>query len=206
METRGSALDLNQAAAAYAEQLPQVLWYLEKRGISEDLARRFELGFVGSPMMGDESYEGRLAIPYRTPAGVIDIRFRRVDDRPDRKYLSRDGATSHLYNVEGLHSARSLVAITEGELDCITLSGLGIPAVGAPGAESWQKHWGRLFDGFQRILVFADGDEAGRSLSGQLAKSLRNVIKMPVPEGYDVNKLFLDPGYGPDWILEKVNG
>jgi len=36
----------------------------------------FHLGVVVDPLPGHEQFLGRVAIPYVTPSGVVDIRFR----------------------------------------------------------------------------------------------------------------------------------
>ncbi len=50
----------------------------------------FRLGFVANPETGHEIYQGKLAIPYITPSGVIDIRFRSLNNDSGPKYLLYD--------------------------------------------------------------------------------------------------------------------
>ena len=67
-----------QAASTYQTDLSgdtAAREYLAKRGLSSALDT-FRLGVVRRPLPGHEGYAGRLAIPYLTPAGVVNIRFR----------------------------------------------------------------------------------------------------------------------------------
>ena len=65
---------LEKATESYAQNLQEIVPYLQSRGITEQTAIMFRLGFVREPEMGHEPYVGKLAIPYLTPTGVIDIR------------------------------------------------------------------------------------------------------------------------------------
>ncbi len=82
---------LAKATENYEGNLSEALPYLTGRGITEATARMFRLGFVGNPEAGHEPYLGKLAIPYLTPSGVIDIRFRSLNNDSGPKYLSRPG-------------------------------------------------------------------------------------------------------------------
>jgi len=78
---------LTEAAERYSNSLtPQAVSYLEGRGISQEVSRTFLLGSVVEPSAGHELAEGMLSIPYRTPAGVVGIKFRRLDEGTP-KYL-----------------------------------------------------------------------------------------------------------------------
>ena len=71
----------------------------------------FRLGFVANPETGHEPYAGKLAIPYITPSGVIDIRFRSLSNDSGPKYLSRPGATTHIFNVMALQTDADVLVI-----------------------------------------------------------------------------------------------
>ena len=87
---------LAKATENYERNLGEALPYLLSRGITEETARMFRLGFVKNPETGHELYQGKLSIPYLTPAGVIDIRFRSLSNDSGPKYLSRPGASTHI--------------------------------------------------------------------------------------------------------------
>jgi hypothetical protein len=175
--------------------------YLEGRGITEDTAVTARLGVVDEPIHGDnESAFSRLTIPYITRSGVVDLRYRciRGHDCGEvgcAKYLGRPGSSLRIYGVEDLVSAGDTIAVTEGELDRLILRQLGYPSVGLPGAESWKRHWHRLFEDFERIVVFGDGDSAGRRFIKKFMDEFpQSTEGVQLPDEEDVNSMFLLEG------------
>jgi len=84
----------------------------------------------------------------------------------------------------------------------ITLSAcVGIPCIGVPGANSWKKHYTRLLADFERVFVFADGDQPGKEFAASLARELPvTVVQMPDEE--DVNSCYVK--YGSQYIRERM--
>lgn len=174
-------------------------------------ALSFRLGVVVDPLPGDEPAEGRLAIPYLTRAGVVGIRYRCLADHDHGeqncpKYWGYPGAESRLYNVAALFGSGDFVCITEGELDSEILVQIGLPSVGVPGASNWKKHFSRIFEDYTRVLVFADGDEAGRAFGKKVASEVESATVIPMPDGLDVNEVFLHPDFGTHWLKSKAEG
>lgn len=171
--------------------------YLLNRGFGPEVASTFRLGVVRRPLVGHESYAGRLCIPYLTPAGPVNLRFRCIEQHlkceGHAKYLSMDGVESNLFNVLDLKKDSPFIGVTEGELDAITLSMCGIPAVGVPGVENWQDHFSRCLEDFDTIYSFADGDTAGRKFGRFLAKEAK-ARPVAMPKGMDVNALYKEGG------------
>jgi len=192
---------LEQATSHYQQAVNLAEGYLINRGLSLQDAEYFRLGVVHQPLVGHEAYEGRLAIPYITPAGVVDLRFRAINHE-EPKYLSLPGSETRLYNVNALFKATDWIAVCEGEIDTITLTKLGIPAVGVPGVKNIKSHHYRILADFQRIYVFADGDPAGKEFTKELARKVSGVTPIAIPEGEDVNSLFTKQG--SDWFRGKV--
>jgi DNA primase len=192
---------LEQATSHYQQAVNLAEGYLINRGLSLQDAEYFRLGVVHQPLVGHEAYEGRLAIPYITPAGVVDLRFRAINHE-EPKYLSLPGSETRLYNVNALFKATDWIAVCEGEIDTITLTKLGIPAVGVPGVKNIKSHHYRILADFQRIYVFADGDPAGKEFTKELARKVSGVTPIAIPEGEDVNSLFTKQG--SDWFKGKV--
>ena len=192
---------LEQATSHYQQAVNLAEGYLVNRGLSLQDAEYFRLGVVHQPLVGHEAYEGRLAIPYITPAGVVDLRFRAINHE-EPKYVSLPGSETRLYNVNALFKATDWIAVCEGEIDTITLTKLGIPAVGVPGVKNIKSHHYRILADFQRIYVFADGDPAGKEFTKELARKVSGVTPIAIPEGEDVNSLFTKQG--SDWFRGKV--
>lgn len=175
--------------------------YLEGRGITEDTAVWARLGVVDEPIHGDdESPYSRLSIPFITRSGVVDLRYRCIRGHACGevgcpKYLGRPGSFLRIFGVEALVSAGDTIAVTEGELDTLILRQLGYPSVGLPGAESWKRHWHRLFEDFSRIIVFGDGDAAGRRfIKRMLDEFPQSTEGAQLPDGEDVNSIYLKEG------------
>lgn len=194
---------LEQATAVYQDQVAAVLPYLEARGISQASVDMFRLGYVAEPCIGHEQYAGRLAIPYATPTGVVDVRFRAVTDDDSPKYLSRPGAESHLFNVTAFQAESDMIAICEGELDTIITHGeCGIPAIGIPGANGWKTWYGRAFADYPRVFVLCDGDQPGRDLGRKIAQQIELATVVVMPDGMDVNDVYMSEG--PDGVRKRL--
>jgi len=185
---------LEKATENYAQNLQEIVPYLQSRGITEQTATMFRLGFVREPEMGHEPYVGKLAIPYLTPTGVIDIRFRSLNSDGGPKYLSRPGATTHIYNINALSNDSDVLAICEGELDTVVATQAGFSAVGLPGANNWKSFYTRVLADWSKVVLLCDGDNAGREMAKHLSRELDNVFPVFMPEGQDVNDVYLLEG------------
>ena len=185
---------LAKATTNYEQNLDEILPYLMGRGITEETARTFRLGFVKEPEIGHEPYIGKLSIPYLTPAGPIDLRFRSIVMDNGPKYLSRPGATTHIYNVQALYEESEVLAICEGELDTVVATQAGFNAVGLPGANNWKPFYARVLADWGKIVLLCDGDNAGREMAKNLSRELDNVFPVFMPEGADVNDVYLNEG------------
>jgi len=192
---------LATAVGTFEEQLGAEVaaqGYLLGRGVDEAAARTFRLGFVGADAPhGFRQFRGRLAIPYLTPAGPVDIRFRcircagRCEGHP--KYAGRAGVTPDLFNVAALHRESNVLAICEGEFDALTLDRL-VPTVGVPGAQLWQPFHARLMEDYDRVLILADPDEAGDKLADRIRGQVEQAEVIRLPDGDDVNSVWVREG------------
>ena len=160
------------------------------------------LGVVLEPETGHEAFQGRLSIPYITKTGVVDLRFRSLNPAVEPKYMGMTGMETKMYNVIDTERAGDWIGVCEGELDTITLSHcIGIPCIGVPGANSWKKHYNRILADFERVFVFADGDQPGKEFATSLARELPVTI-VTMPDGEDVNSVYVK--YGADYIRERA--
>jgi 5S rRNA maturation endonuclease (ribonuclease M5) len=191
---------LGRLATRYNEGLDEgTLSYLADRGLGPDAVHGFRLGLVVDPDPLHEEYRGRLSIPYITPTGVVSMRFRCLEDHNCRdvgcpKYIQSKGEPTHIYNVQALHDADTIVGVCEGEIDAQTATLAGLPSVGIPGAENWKPFWYRLFQDFERVIVLGDGDKAGRGFASKLSHSIPGGEAKVLPEGMDVNSYVVSKG------------
>lgn len=185
---------LGLASQKYAANIYQAEDYLRSRGITMEVARLARLGVVAEAEIGHEAFTGRLSIPYVTKTGVVDLRFRSLNPAVEPKYMGMTGAETRMYNVLDIERAGDFIGICEGEIDTLTLSSLvGIPCIGVPGANSWKKHYTRLLADFERVFVFADGDQPGKEFATSLARELPVTI-IQLPDGQDVNSMYVQEG------------
>lgn len=201
-QSKSQKESLGRAVVHYAKHIAGAEDYLARRGITLADARTAHLGLVVEPLPGHEQFVNRLAIPYITPTGVVDIRFRSMYGE-EPKYMGMSGTETRLYNVAAISQATDFIAVCEGEIDAITLTQkCGIPAIGVPGANSWKRHYSKLLQDFERIYVFADGDQPGSDFGKKLAREVQGVIVINMPDGEDVNSIFNKQGI--EFFREKV--
>lgn len=202
---------LTETAQRYHDALNvETISYLRDRGVTKEAAATFLLGTVTDPAPGHEHAVGCLSIPYRTPTGVVAVKFRRVDGGTP-KYLWPTGQKVGMFNVVDLHAGSPVLAVCEGELDTLVMSALvGVPAIGVAGVSQWKPWFPKMLEGFDRVVVFADNDvkEDGRNPGMELAKRIKEDVDRAVvvnlPDNKDVNALFLEDG--KDWLYERAMG
>ena len=193
---------LLQATHQYASQIHLATEYLATRNLSVEEAQRFHLGVVKDALPGHEQYTGRLAIPYITPSGVVDIRFRAIGNA-DPKYMGMPGAKTSMFNAQVVLTASDYICVTEGEIDCITVSvKTNHPAIGIPGANNWKPFYSKILDDFETVIVLADGDTAGMDFGKKVSRELGNVNIVQMPEGHDVNSIVMLEG--AEFINERI--
>jgi len=193
---------LLQATQRYAAKIELAEEYLLSRQLSVEEAKVFHLGVVEDPLPGHEAYKGRLAIPYITPSGVVDIRFRGIHNE-DPKYMGLVGAKTTMFNTQACFVADKYICVTEGEFDCIMMTVKTMhPTIGIPGANNWKPHYAKILDDFDTVIVLADGDAAGLEFGKKISRELGNVNIVSMPEGEDVNSVMIKRG--SDWIDERI--
>lgn len=187
---------LAEAANNYHRNVDMAAEYLARRGITKEAASQHLLGYVteDNVAVGHEAFINRVAIPYLTTSGVIDIRFRSIADEVTPKYLGRVGAELTLYNPLAFSIPSDVIAVCEGEIDTITANMCGIPAIGLAGVNAWKPFYARAFGDYQRVLVLADGDQPGRELGKKIATQVDQAVVIVMPDGMDVNGTYLMEG------------
>jgi DNA primase len=187
----------------YHEQLksldaaPLLEYLTQERKLSLETIDRFMLGAVVSPDVLDEEAKGMISIPYNTPNGPVALRFRRPPQREHGpKYWQPPHSDLTIFNTPAFFASEETIAITEGEMDCITLVQAGIPAVGIPGASAWKGHYELLFEGYASVVICADNDDtgAGRKFAAKVAQKVPGPNVVLMPEGHDVNSYYAEYG------------
>lgn len=183
----------------YEQNVDLAADFLSARLLDRDAAIGLRLGVVSEPYESDHArFVGRLAIPFVTPAGVVNMRFRCLKPHDCKsvgchKYDSIAGLGTRLYNVSALHSKGARVGCSEGELDAaVATHVLGLPTVGVPGIKNWKDHFGRCFADYDEVLVFADADEdeeRGLKHARRAVKDIGGAARLIVPPmGHDLTE------------------
>lgn len=172
----------------------------ERRGITEDTVRAWELGHDGR----------RYYIPIRDEVGRC-VNIRRYDpDASDStaKMISwrRGFGAARIWPFSSLDRVRGgddeFVLITEGEMDCLVALQMGFAAMTATGgAGTWRSTWNHYFRGVDVVICY-DADEAGHRGAVNVARNLRGVassvriVRLPLtePPGADLTDYFIGHG------------
>jgi hypothetical protein len=182
---------LEALVSRFEQSQTQLRPYLTGRGLA-GAAERFRLGYVEPADDVARRYWHRMAVPYLTPTGVVQIRYKCVLDHDHKatgcsKMLGESGVEVTLYNPGTLLGATGPVVLVEGEPDTWAIETLaGLRAVGIPGAQAWKRHpyWARCFVGLDLILP-VHGDDAGDSLAATIAADLPEAKIVRLSDGDD---------------------
>jgi len=204
-----------------------ILDYLIDRGISLDLVERYKIGFHASGdnvealhKYGREKVEatgllysggrwalaGQITIPYISNGRVLMVRGKDIAG----KYKTLMGDQPRLFNGDGLKEA-DMALICEGEFDTLVLQELlktspdaslrniAVVGVAGTGALPEGKDFPKYFEGFRRVYLGFDADNAGRKGAAALHEL------MPAQ-----SKTLEIPEQGADWtdwlIARSTNG
>ncbi len=130
--------------------------WLKGRGLTEATIADFKIA--------EQTRDGKTyaVFPYLRDGVLINVKYRNVAEKKDMR--QEGGAEPCLFGWHLIDPKARTVAITEGEIDAMTLHQCGIPALSVnagAGNHQWiENDWDRL-ERFSEILVFFDGDEAG---------------------------------------------
>ncbi len=199
---------LKRATLQYQAHLDDAAQYLEGRGIDLEFAAAVGLGVVRNPEAMHAEYEGRLAIPYLTDAGPVQMAFRCIKNHDCKfehcpKLLRPKGWPNRLYGVQSARQADDWIAVAEGEIDAITLQMIGIPAIGVPGSESFKDWYPSVFEDFSKVYIFADGDDAGTKMISMWRDRIETaIISIQMPDKEDVNSMFVKRG--ADYLVGRI--
>jgi hypothetical protein len=162
-------------------------------------AKRLPLDFLRGLGLDDVHVQGRpaLRIPYTNECGEeIAVRFRMALEGPQR-FRWRRGDKAALYGLWRLDEARraGYVVIVEGESDSHTLWLHDIPALGLPGAGTWQETWAEYLADIPTIYVVVEPDGGGQAVMRWLATSaIRQRSQIVRLDAKDPSALYLaDP-------------
>lgn len=166
------------------ETKPKAIEYLESRGISAEVARRYKI----TTQTGRDNI---LVFPFYDDQGVMQfVKYRKTDfdrSRDKNKEWCEANTMPILFGMAQCEDFTRLV-ITEGQLDSLSLSTAGIKnAVSVPtGAVgfTWLANCWDWINKFQEIVVFGDCEKGKITLIETLEKRLQKKVKCVRMEDY----------------------
>lgn len=152
-----------------------------------------------------EAPYGGIAIPYLKREGELHaVQYRLTEEKVEGvdRFKWRKGDTPILYGLWRLceWTGSDTLYLCEGTSDTWTLWHADLPALGIPSASTWREEWWREVEGFERIVLIPDADDAGAGLVQKLAEtcpdSLRERVQvLQLPDGVkDANELWQREG------------
>jgi len=113
-------------------------------------------------------------------------------------WLGGQGLGQIPYGLEQLETRRAkALVLTEGESDTLALRLAwpdSIVAIGIPGASSWRPEWKTITDGFERVYLSFDADEAGQKLAAAVQADLPEATNLLLPKGADTRAVLQQLG------------
>lgn len=169
--------------------------WLNSRGLTDETIAAFK---VGEQVNGQKAYA---VLPYLRDGVLVNAKYRNPAEKKDMR--QEGGAEPCLFGWHLIDPKCRTVAITEGEIDAMTLHQCGIPALSVnagAGNHQWiENDWLRL-ERFSEILVCFDDDEAGQKGAAEVIKRLGNDRCKPVTfPAKDANDYLLAGAEGVDF-------
>ncbi len=172
--------------------------YLAERGITEETAREFGVGFYAGPGL----MHRRLVIPIHNAEGQLMAYCGRSVDQTQPRYRVPPGFAKSeiLFNMNrAAAGVGNSVVVVEGFFDCMNVHQAGVRSVVAlMGSVLYEPQRHALLKRFSRAILLLDGDPTGRRASNLIAQRLR-------PE-CDVRVLSLPDEVQPDQLSAEDIG
>jgi DNA primase len=166
--------------------------YLAERGITEETAREFGVGFYAGPGL----MHRRLVIPIHNGEGQLIAYCGRSVDQTQPRYRVPPGFAKSeiLFNTHrAAAGVDNSVVVVEGFFDCMKVRQAGIRSVVAlMGSALYEPQRHALLKRFNRVILLLDGDPTGRKASTVIAQRLRpdcSVRVVLLPEGVQPDQM-----------------
>ena len=189
------------------ESKPKAIQFLESRGISADVCRRYNI-------TTQKDNENVLVFPFYDEQGIMQfIKYRKTDfvkGKDKCKEWCEKDTKPILFGMAQCEDFTRLV-ITEGQLDSLSVAECGIKnAVSVPtGAVgfTWLSHCWDWVNKFNEIVVFGDNENGKITLIETLEKRIQGKVKCVRSEDYlcekDANDILRK--YGKEAIIKAVD-
>lgn len=178
---------------------PEAVQYLEKRGISESVAEKYQITV-------QKEKANILVFPFYDENGALQfVKYRKTDFdklKDNNKEWCEANTKPILFGMMQCNDKFDRLIITEGQLDSLSVATSEIEnAVSVPtGAMgfTWIPYCWNWMNKFQEIIVFGDYEKGSISLLDELKNRLKNSIKHVREEDYidckDANEILMKHG------------
>lgn len=153
--------------------------YLQKRGISEELVRRYNIGYCASwthPKAPNAPKSPRIIIP-TSPTSYLSRDTRTDLTDQQKKYAKTKVGRMHIFNINVLLQEVKTVFITEGEIDALSFMEVGFNAIGLGSVNMANSLVSFLKEHKTNalLLIALDTDAAGTEAAKSLHAKLSNI-------------------------------
>lgn len=186
---------------------PEAIQYLESRGISEEVAKKYEITV-------QTSHPNILVFPFYDEKGVLQfVKYRKTDfdkTKDANKEWCEASTKPILFGMKQCDDSFDTLILVEGQLDSLAVATAGIPnAVSVPtGAKgfTWIPYCWDWLCKWKKIIVFGDFEKGSISLLDELAKRLKDRVEHVREDNYkdckDANEILLK--YGAEQVRKCV--
>ena len=186
---------------------PKAIEYLNSRGISEEIAKRYQVTIKGDS-------KNILVFTFFDEDGKPTfIKYRKTDFKKGvdkAKEWCEPNCKPILYGMELCNFENETLVLAEGELDSLSIAEAGIEnAISVPtGAKgfTWLPHCWNFLNKFERIIIFGDYENGKISLLDELKDRLELTVLHVRESAYkdckDANELLVK--HGKDAVKEAV--
>lgn len=185
------------------EPKPEAIKYLESRGISERVAKEYEITVrEDNPNILCFSF-------YDENGNTVFIKYRKTDfdkTKDKNKEWCEAGCKPILFGIKQCNPDNKTLIITEGQIDSLSVAEAGFEnAVSVPTGSkgmTWIPHCWDFVNRFETIIVFGDYEKEHISLLDDIRKRFKQRIKYVREEDYkdckDANEILVK--YGTEQI------
>lgn len=186
---------------------PEAIQYLESRGISEEVAKKYEITV-------QTSHPNILVFPFYDENGVLQfVKYRKTDfdkAKDANKEWCEASTKPILFGMKQCDDSFDTLVLTEGQMDSLSVATAEIPnAVSVPtGAKgfTWIPYCWDWLCKWKKIIVFGDFEKGSISLLDELAKRLKDRVEHVREDNYkdckDANEILLK--YGAEQVRKCV--
>lgn len=189
------------------EPLEPAVEYLAKRGISSEIAKKYEITIK-------QETNNILVFPFYDEKGELQfIKYRKTDfdkEKDKNKEWCEKDCKPILFGMKQCNEKFGRLVLTEGQLDSLSVAEAGIEnAVSVPtGANgfTWIPYCWDWLTKFEEIVVFGDCEKGKITLLDDISKRFPNKVKHVREADYleckDANEILLK--HGPDAVKKAV--